>query len=182
MTQLRSDAARSRTRILETARGRDVDALRLNDLAREAGVGVGTVYRHFPTVQSLIEALAADSLQRLRDLAREAEAEPDPARALEGLVRGAVALQLEDDGLRAVLLADDAGDETRAARREVFARFATILDHARRAGVVRPGLTSARLQHLVCGLEYAVRIGSTDDRDFYIDVALAGLRADAASE
>ncbi|MER6941898.1 helix-turn-helix domain-containing protein, partial [Nocardioides sp. NPDC000441] len=60
MSPLRSDAARSRAKILDTARARPVTDLRLNELARAAGVGVATVYRHFPTVDALVEALNLD--------------------------------------------------------------------------------------------------------------------------
>ena len=61
---VRSDAMRSRARILDAARECDPGALRLNEVARAAGVGVGTVYRHFPTAHALVEALAADGLER----------------------------------------------------------------------------------------------------------------------
>ena len=74
----RADAVRSRERILEVARGHDVRSLRLNDIARNAGVGIGTVYRHFPTVRALVEALSVDALARLSDAADAASAEPGP--------------------------------------------------------------------------------------------------------
>ncbi len=66
---VRADAVRSRERILEVAKGHDAADLRLNEVAREAGVGVGTVYRHFPTVRALVEALSVESLRRLGDAA-----------------------------------------------------------------------------------------------------------------
>jgi len=81
MPAMRSDAARSRTRILEAARGRPSDSIRLNDLARETGLGVGTVYRHFATVTSLIEALNIDALQELAGAARVSPGHPHPARS-----------------------------------------------------------------------------------------------------
>ncbi|WES65994.1 TetR/AcrR family transcriptional regulator [Microbacter sp. GSS18] len=165
--------------MLDAARGLDVQAIRLNDIARAAGVGVGTVYRHFPTVQALVEALATDTLVRLHELARMAEAETDPGKALEDLIRATVALQLEDGGLQRVLLAADVAPETRALRRDVHARLAGVLDRAVAAGVVRPDLTPTRVQHLLCGVEHAVRVGSPDDRDFYTDIALTGLRPQA---
>ncbi|WP_394550816.1 TetR/AcrR family transcriptional regulator [Agromyces sp. MMS24-JH15] len=176
MTPQRADAARSRVRILEVARECDPADLRLNEVARRAGLGVGTVYRHFPTVHALVEAVVATDLERYRDLARRAAAEPDPARALESLVRDGLAMQLEDGGLQSVLLAtEDASAEVAALKRELEAVAETVVAAAREAGVVRADLTTARLQRLVCGVEHAVRIGG-DDREFFVDALLAGLR------
>ena len=106
----RSDALRSRERILRVARGQDRRTLRLNEVARQAGLGVGTVYRHFPTVHALVEALALETLHRMRAVAAEALAEPDAAKALAHFLRAALHLQLEEGGLQAVLLspADEA--------------------------------------------------------------------------
>lgn len=180
MTVLRSDAARSRARILEAARG-CAGEVRLNDVARLAGVGVGTVYRHFPTVEALTAALAEGAVQRLRDLARDAEirSETDPAGAVADLVRGGLGLQLEDAGLQTVLLADaDAIPEVAAVREEVLGSVARVLERARASGAVRPEVTLARLQHLVCGLEHAARLGDPADAELYLRVALAGIRPD----
>ncbi|MDT0157611.1 TetR/AcrR family transcriptional regulator [Microbacterium sp. ARD32] len=173
---MRADAMRSRARILEAARGCDPTALRLNDVARRAGVGVGTVYRHFPTTHALVEALSAGGLDRYRELAREAAEESDPMRALELLVRRGVALQLEDGGLHVVLLAaSDSDPETASLKHEFAMLTERILDAARSAGLVRADLTADRLIHLVCGIEYAVRTDGGDPA-FFVDVLLDGLR------
>ena len=177
MQPLRADAARSRERILAAAREHDPTDLRFNDLAREAGVGVGTVYRHFATAQALREALATETLLRMREVARLAEAEPDAARALDGFLREALRLQLEDGGLQAVILSpDDEADEVRELKREIFGTFTTVLARARAAGAVRADVGVEQLQHLVCGVEHAVRVGSPRDRELFLDVMLAGLR------
>ena len=177
MQPLRADAARSRERILSVAREHDTTDLRFNDLAREAGVGVGTVYRHFATAQALREALATETLLRMRDVSHAAEAEPDAALALDGFLREALRLQLEDGGLQAVLLSpDDEADEVRDVKREIFGAFTTVLGRARAAGVVRADVGIAQLQHLVCGVEHAVRVGSPADRELFTAVMLSGLR------
>ncbi|WP_395244433.1 TetR/AcrR family transcriptional regulator [Agromyces sp. MMS24-K17] len=177
----RADAARSRVRILDVARQCDPADLRLNDVARRAGVGVGTVYRHFPTVHALLEAVVTSDLERYRELARRAAAEPDPAVALDLLVRDGLALQLEDGGLQAVLLAsEDASADVATLKRELAQVADAVVAAAREAGVVRADLTTARLQHLVCGIEHAVRIGGDDDRGFLLDTMLAGIRAEPA--
>ncbi|WEO78286.1 TetR/AcrR family transcriptional regulator [Cryobacterium sp. SO2] len=177
MTTLRSDAARSRARILEVARTHDSHDLRLNDLAREAGVGVGTVYRHFPTVQALVEALTVNTIERMLEISQRAAAEPDPGTAFAFYLRSALTLQLEDGGLQSVLLSPaDETDEVRAAKREIFGTFAAVLERAKRVGAVRPDLTLDQLSHLVCGIEYAVRLGSPADRSPLLEIILTGLR------
>lgn len=180
MTPIRSDAARSRERILAVARAHDgAQALRLNDIAREAGLGVGTVYRHFPTVHALVEALAAATIERMVDISRRALAEPDADAAFSYYLRSALALQLEDGGLQTVLLSPaDETEEVRAAKREIFDAFGTVLRRAQVAGVVRPEVTLDRISHLVCGIEYAVRLGVPDDRGPLIEIVLSGLRPD----
>jgi AcrR family transcriptional regulator len=177
MAALRSDAARSRARILDAARGCELAELRLNEVAHRAGVGVGTVYRHFPTVEALTAALAEGAVRRLRELAHEAAAEPDPGRGLELLLRGALALQLEDAGLQTVLLADESViPELAGLRAEALDESERVFARARAAGAVRPELTLQGLQRLVCGVEHAVRLGGGRDRELYIEVLLAGLR------
>src|SRR5436190_23045316 len=83
---LRADARRNRERVLTAARevfaeqGRDAQ---MDDVARRAMVGVGTVYRHFPTKEALLEALAVDAFERIVVVAREIlETIADPWEAL----------------------------------------------------------------------------------------------------
>lgn len=180
MTATRSDAARSRRRILEVARGRDVDELRLNEVARDAGVGVATVYRHFPTVHALVEALAMERLEQLRDVAERAGAHDRAIVGLEMVVRDGLRLQLEDGGLQRVLLAvQDESDQARQLKREVMTALTDLFDRAAAEGTVRPGLTAEHVMHLVCGVEHAVRIGSPQDAEPLLAVVLAGIRAPA---
>lgn len=177
----RADAVRSRERILEVARTHDARELRLNDVARDAGLGVGTVYRHFPTVRDLVEALSMQSLARLATAADAAAREPDELTALCGFIRAALDLQLEDPGLQSVLTDLERADpvvhgECTAARAQVHAGYAAVLARAQRAGAVRRDLSAAQLQLLVCGVEHAARLGSPGDRDVLLDVLLAGIR------
>lgn len=149
----------------------------MNDLAREAGVGVGTVYRHFPTTRALLEALTADTLERMLELSRRAATEPDPAEALALYLNAALALQLEDGGLQSVLLSpEDETEEVRAAKEEIFGAFEEVLNRAKSAGAVRSELTLPQLSHLVCGIEHAVRLGDPEDRTPLLEILLAGLR------
>jgi AcrR family transcriptional regulator len=177
MPQLRSDAARSRERILAAAADRDRAGLRLNEVARAAGVGVGTVYRHFPTVDALVEALAAGTVQRALDAARAALETEDAGAAFDKFLSTMLDLMLSDDGLQHVLLAaDDPATPVGAARVELIRSAATLLDRAQEAGAVRAEITLDQLMHLVCGIEHAVRLGTPDDRGTLRAVLHAGLR------
>jgi len=83
---LRADAQRNRRRVLDAARaafGRHGVTASLDDIARAAGVGPGTLYRHFPTRDRLVRAVIDDGLIGIRDMGVALLAEPDPAHALE---------------------------------------------------------------------------------------------------
>jgi AcrR family transcriptional regulator len=176
----RADAVRSRERILEVARRHDARSLRLNDIARDAGVGIGTVYRHFPTVRALIEALSVETLIRLGAAADRAIAEPDAHAAFRGFLEDAVVLQLQDGGLETVLTdlaLTDPGlhDECSVARGKVFAGYDAVLSRAQRDGVVRDDLSVPQLQRLICGVEHAVRLGAPADRELLLDILVSGM-------
>ncbi len=112
----RADARRNHERLLATAqevffeRGADAS---LEEVARRAGVGIGTLYRHFPNRQRLLEALVAGSYDRLTDRARELAAEPDPGTALGAWLRAFIAEVTAFHGMAAsvmVTLRDESTD------------------------------------------------------------------------
>jgi len=178
MPALRADAARSRARILEVAKAHGTRPLRLNDIAREAGVGVGTAYRHFPTVHALLEAITLDTVERLLAVSRSALEQSDPGEAFNRCLAATLDLQLEDDGLQVVLLADeDESAELVAAKSELLTNMSTVLSRAQSAGVVRSELTLAQLMHLICGLEHTIRLGTSTDRPILLEILAAGIRA-----
>ena len=187
---LRADAARNRARVLEVARERLAagDAtLPMNAIARDAGVGVGTVYRHFPSREALLESVAMEGFERLVDEARSAAVDDDPGAGLERLLRYGIRLQLEDLGLAIVLRsAESACDETSRLQAELLGAVDRLLERARDAGAIRPGIGPDDIRRLGCGVEYAVRAGaplgagSADKADIYVDVLLAGLRPSCA--
>jgi len=179
----RADAHRNRARIIAAARAHLAagDAtLALNDLAREVGVGVGTVYRHFPTRRALQEALAVDPLGQLLETIRAAAELDDPGEAFDALIRSGLTLQLAEVGLAEVLMSvDDATSDVRDRKAEIWSSAQGLLERAQAAGVVRPGVTLDDVERLVCGVEYAVRLvpgERSSAAQSYVDVLLAGLR------
>ena len=178
---LRADSARVRARMLAAARARmsagDLE-LPMNAIAKAAGVGVGTVYRHFPSRQTLLESLAAQSLESLVREAGAAAASQDVAAGLAGLLRAALQCQLTDPALAEVLAAPDpACLETMDLIRELGRATGRLLDKARAGGVIRDDVTADDIRRLMCGVQRAVRLGPGDDADRYLEILLRGLRA-----
>jgi AcrR family transcriptional regulator len=144
---LRADARRNREQIIEAARtlflriGADVP---MEEIARAAGVGVGTLYRRFPDRDELIKAVSLDNVARLAELARQIEQdEPDPAQALTTLLRSALELRLgttltavSSRAYRAIqdspLIAEQ--------RDEVIAVASRLLHRAQELGAIRPDI------------------------------------------
>ncbi|MCD0450794.1 TetR/AcrR family transcriptional regulator [Actinocorallia sp. API 0066] len=139
---LRRDAERNRQRVLDAAQRafaeRGVETT-LEEVARAAGVGIGTVYRRFPSRDALVEAVFERQLGCLVRLSDEALAEPDPWTGLTGFLHTIAVDHLTDRGLREITLAPTSGED-RLSR--VFAALVPpaerLLDRARTAGVVRP--------------------------------------------
>ncbi|WP_405009462.1 TetR/AcrR family transcriptional regulator [Kitasatospora sp. NBC_01539] len=184
-TPLRKDAARNWDRIVSVARAL-VDqgaALQLNDVARRAGLGVATVYRHFPTPEALLETVAAPCLEALVAYAERALAEPDPWTALAGFLQRTVEAQVTDAALPPVAAAPvDALPRTTELKTALRTAGTALLDRARTAGAVRPDLTAADLVPLMCGIAHAVDVhgGAPADRAAtahrYLATLLGGLR------
>jgi AcrR family transcriptional regulator len=136
---LRRDAARNRDKILTAARvafdeeGFDIG---VDAIAQRAGVGVGTVYRRFPTKELLIEAVVGEVLGKVLGAARSALEERSPEEGLATYIRAVGWLQFEHSGCLARLWNDshtEVRDQIESVTRELLAR-------AQRAGSVRPEL------------------------------------------
>src|ERR1700759_3068194 len=104
---LRRDAARNWERIVAVGRQLAADGvpLQLNEVARLSGVGVATVYRHFPTPEALLETVAAPGLETLAGQGTAALSDDDPWRALAGFLSAAVEAMLTDASIPPVTAA-----------------------------------------------------------------------------
>ncbi len=177
---LRADAARNRERVLAVARDAVASGdltLPLNTLARRAGVGTGTVYRHFPTRAHLAAALAEPGLAGLRDAARRAAA-GDPADALARFLRDGLAALARDRVLAEVLGAG--GPSQGPAADELLTALRRLLVGARGAGTVRRDVTVDDVLRLLRGVDHAARTGAPDPGrgERYLGLLLVGLRPD----
>lgn len=184
----RADAARNRDRVLDT--GRELlssgdDTLALNDVAKRAGLGVATVYRHFPTRRALLEALMDDHLDVLIAEAGVAAEDPDVGAGLARLARTVLSRELDEPGFAEVFDAvEDERPETSARKAQLLALADRVLARAVRDGAVPAGFTAMDVQRLLCGVGHAARLDAEDPAEraeYYLDLVLAGLRARAAA-
>ncbi|MDT0613041.1 TetR/AcrR family transcriptional regulator [Streptomyces lancefieldiae] len=185
-TPLRKDAARNWERIVAVARElvEQGTPLQLNDVARRAGLGVGTVYRHFSTPEALLETVATPCLEALVAHGEQALADTDPWRALEGFLTRTVEAQVTDASLAPVTAApEEALPRTRELKASLWSTGTELFDRAREAGTIRVGLAAADMVPLMCGIAYAVDVhgGAAADRvgtaHRYLATLLGGLRA-----
>lgn len=164
MRAQRADGRRNRERVLAAAqdafaeRGIEVP---IDEIARRAGVGPGTVYRHFPSKQELFAAAVADRTERLLSSAREHAVSDEPGEAFFSFLADLV----QDVDLKrdlAAALGGDAGDVHRA--QEVHDAIGTLLDRAQRGGDVRADIDLTDLLNLLKGA-YAAALSDGMDAE-----------------
>ena len=152
-TLLRSDAARNRASIIESAstlfgtRGLEAP---LDEIARHAGVGNATLYRHFPTRCALIAAVFARTLAEINEACDRALADPDPWSGFSGHVLFMCRLQANDRGLADLMTTRITGapelEKLRARTQDGFRRLA---ERAKEAGELRPDFATEDLAVLL---------------------------------
>ena len=177
---LRADARRNREAVLKAARyvfGRDGAGAQMDDIAKRAKVGVGTLYRHFPTKEALFRALADDHFARVTALAREAAQLEDPWEAFEQLVLRPGRLVSTDRAVAEVVAASPASmTAARQEQAELFAIGAEVMERAQAAGVVRADAQPGDIGLVMRGL--CQQCGCDDgDAERYLRLALDGFRA-----
>jgi AcrR family transcriptional regulator len=141
---LRADAERNRRKLLDSARELFAAkglAVGLDEIARHAGVGVGTAYRRFPDKEALITELFEDRIEEVARRADEALAMDDPWEAFCFFFRANARMFAEDRAMKEVVLATDAGDDRIARMRaRVKPRVGKLVVRAQEAGALREDL------------------------------------------
>ena len=166
---LRADAKRNQQRLLSAAvevfAERGADSASLEEIARRAGVGIGTLYRHFPTRQALLEAVYQDQIEALRARADELIATTDPVSALSGWLLAVAAWSKTKQTLVTALMAtSDADSPVRSYCGKLIRDTAgDLVSRAQKAGQIRADARADDLLKLTHGISYAADHTPGDD-------------------
>lgn len=182
---LRADARRNREAILKAARyvfGREGAGAQMDDIARRAKLGVGTLYRHFPTKEALFAALASDHFARVTALAREAAEIEDPWESFETLLLRPAHIMATDRALAEIIATSPVSmTNARVEQAELFAIAAQVMERGQAAGVIRPDARPDDIGLVMRGLCSMGACGcGSSDVDRYMRIALDGFRTQAA--
>jgi AcrR family transcriptional regulator len=183
---LRADAKRNQQRLLSAAAGvfaeRGADSASLEEIARRAGVGIGTLYRHFPTRQALLEAVYQDQIEALRARADELIATTDPVSALSGWLLAVAAWSKTKQTLVTALMAtSDAESPVRSYCGKLIRDTAgDLVTRAQKAGQIRADARADDLLKLTHGISYAADHTPGDDglAARMLGMVIDGLRAE----
>jgi AcrR family transcriptional regulator len=186
----RADSVRNRERLLEAAKvvfSTGGAGASLEAVAREAGVGIGTLYRHFPTREALFEAVYRREVEQLGELAEELARSAPPVDALRQWLHANVEVVATKKGMLAALaLAADGRPELYAYTGErMKAAATTLLNRAVKAGEIRSDISHDELLRALYGLVGSSYMraepGWQDTVKRLLDVFVDGLRLNAGA-
>ena len=147
--RMRADAARNRQAVITAARevfAEDGLEAPLQQIARRAGVGIGTLYRRFPAREQLVAAALIDKISQYADIAERAAREPDPWTGFAGFAEKICTMQAGDRGLADLLLISLApGEQVEAIRERANHSVIVLIDRAKAAGQLRSQLAGEDL-------------------------------------
>jgi AcrR family transcriptional regulator len=185
--QLRADARRNRERILDGAR--EVFAefgaeAQMDDIARRAGVGVGTVYRHFPTKEALIAEIVRQKFRIFTHNAREAlERDGEPFAVFADLLRTNAEVCARDAGIQEALtgFGESVWVHAQVELQELYVPTAELIARAQRAGTMRPDVGVDDIPMLMCGVSATMpHAGAGFDWHRHLELVIDALRVQCA--
>ena len=175
----RADARRNYEKVLAAAReafAEGGEATALEEIARRAGVGIGTLYRHFPNRQALLEALYVGEVEEFCRTAAELD-DTDPWEALTDWFEGFIGYLATKQALAAELLNYLEQDAAlfQVCRASLFEAGEPLLKRAQEAGVVRPDVNIGEVIQMVVGIA-KIPAADPSQKEHILRVALDGLR------
>ena len=175
----RADARRNYEKVLAAAReafAEGGESTALEEIARRAGVGIGTLYRHFPNRQALLEALYVGEVEEVCRSAAELDG-ADPWEALTGWFERFIGYIGTKQALAAELLnyLDQDASLFQVCRTSLFEAGEPLLKRAQEAGVVRPDVDIAEVIQMVVGIA-KIPTAEPGQRQHILRIALDGLR------
>jgi AcrR family transcriptional regulator len=185
--QLRADARRNRERILEAAKevfGEQGADAQMDDVARRAGVGVGTVYRHFPNKDVLMGELVTQKFASITEQAREALTKDDAWEGLCDLLYWSAGEMASNFALRDALRdASAAYEYAEPARLELEEVTDKLVKRAQRQGELRKDFRAPELGMLIGGVCASMGAPQASGLDWrrHLDILIDGLRAKPAT-
>jgi AcrR family transcriptional regulator len=177
----RADARRNREKVMAAARAAFAEHgsdAQMDDVARRAAVGVGTVYRHFPTKEALFAALLEDTFARIAERSRAALDNDDPWTAFAALMWDAGESLAGDRALAEAMRADLALQPC-SGQVEIAAIASELMERAKAQGAMRPDAMLDDITMLLCGLGAATTRQHTCTAAWrrHLAIMLDGLRA-----
>ncbi len=180
---LRADAVRNRKRVLEAAEALMATGggkVQIEEVAQLAGVGVGTVCRHFPTKDALMQAVMTGLYETMLDDARTSLADPDSAGAFATFMRRMAELLAHYRVLaEEVATKIDLPDAAIPTRDALYAAVTELVTRAQAAGTVRADIGPADMALLFAGIAQAASFAGEIEstlRERYLTIVLDGLR------
>lgn len=178
---MRADARRNYERIVATAREvffADGIEAPLDDIVKKAGIGAGTLYRHFPTREVLIEAVYRQEIEEIANRAYELAKQLSPEDALREWFRDLIEFHIERADLAVALKAaiDENSETFQHCKTVLRAAAWALLEPAQMVGVVRQDVESIDLMRLSHGIGASARYADEAGRERLLSVVLDGLK------
>lgn len=183
VTTMRADAMRNRQRLMAAAgdlfaeRGLDVP---LEEIARQAGVSIGTLYNHFPNRGALLDAVLPDWVAELDRLAEAALADPSPWHGFAGFLDALILIQARNRSVNEAIARTPVGPvDVVAECGRTGGVIESVVRHARDSGVLRPDFGSGDVATVVGAMSKVIAMSNGDDAVWrrHLGFVLDGLRA-----
>jgi AcrR family transcriptional regulator len=186
-TSNRSDARRNHERLVAAARelfakhGVDVP---VEDITQRAGVGMGTLYRHFPTKVALVDAVLEDAFDEMRTLAEEAVASEDAWAGFTHFLERALELRVQNRSVKDLVASPEHGAKHAEMRKRIRPLLRRLIERAQAQGTLRADFTLDDLSAVFWSVTRVIELTEDASRQSwrrFLGFLLDGLRASAAT-